>query len=92
MIVITDETSGKPVPHWYNCLGSEFYRTTDLEECFVTIEPGDIHTVTGWTSSRGLEPSHTYSKYIKDPKLHWWADRRKSELLAPREEECEMIF
>jgi hypothetical protein len=92
MIVITDETSGKPVPHWYTCLGGEFYRTIDHEEDFLTIDPGEIHTVTGLAPSPVLEPSHTYSMYIRDPKLRWWAYGRKSELLAPGDEECEMIF
>jgi hypothetical protein len=87
MIVITDETSGKPVPHWYSSVGGEFYRTIDDEEAFVTIEPGEIHTAAGWISSRDLEPSHTYSMYIRHPKLHWWASGRRSELLAPGEEE-----
>jgi hypothetical protein len=92
MIVVMDETSGKPLPHWYNCLGYFFLRDYDHEKDFVTIEPGEIHTVTGVIPSQGLEPAHTYSMYIRDPMLSWWAYGRKSELLAPGEEECERIF
>ena len=46
MIVITDEASGEPVLHHYNCLGGEFYRTTDYEDHFLTIEPRETYIAT----------------------------------------------
>jgi hypothetical protein len=92
MIVITDEASGTPVPHSYSCLGSEFYRTTEYEGHFITIEPRETYVVSGEISSYGLEPSHTYSVYIRDARLYWWAYGRKSEVLEPGDKECARIF
>jgi hypothetical protein len=92
MIAIIDKASGEPVPHYYNCLGSEFYRTTDYKNHFLTIEPGETHFAKGWTRLHGLEPSHTYSMCIRDAKLHWWAYGRKSEVLAPGDKGCARIF
>lgn len=91
MITVT-AADGKPIPHYYRCVGYEFYRTCDYEDSFVTIEAGATYTVTDSLSTDDLEPGQTYSACVREPNLEWWAYGRKDEILAPGSEVCDMIY
>jgi hypothetical protein len=68
MITVTD-TDGKPVPHYYRCVGYEFYRTYDYEDSFITIKAGVTYTVIGSLSKDGLKPGHMYLACVREPNL-----------------------